>query len=261
MSSLLKIDKKHFWSLVKQDFNSSYTGTVFGKYWLLIDPLIYVTLTVFFFAQTMKGTESLGVPYIAWVLPGILMWMFISSVINGSFNAFKEYSYLIRHEEFRLELIIIIKIINALKIHIFAMCGMLLILLSLGYYDLTYRIVLMPIYLFLASLMVYPLGLLVASITPFWPEFKNLFGIFMQIEFWISPIFWDAKKFPGIIGDLMTYNIFYFPIQGYRGALLTEGFSNSDFMICFVNVINILLLMFVCRSIHKKLRPGLGDII
>lgn len=253
--------KSYLWQLVWREFQATNSGTILGKYWLLIDPLIYVFLTVFFFQQTMKGTETLGVPYIAWVMPGILMWMYISTAINSSYNAFRDYSYLIRESNFKFHAVIIVKILSALFVHVFALIVMIAILMSIGYYHISDSMFRMPYYLFAVSLLIFPIGIILASITLFWPDFKNIFSIFMQVEFWLSPIFWDAQRFPGVIGDLMTYNLFYFPIQGYRNALIGSELGQKDILLLILNGITILGLMYIAKKIYKNLKPGFGDVI
>lgn len=260
MNNFIWGNKKYIWNLVKRDFQGANSGTILGKYWLLIDPLIYVFLTVFFFQQTMKGVDTLGVPYIAWVMPGILMWMYISTVINSSYNVFKEYSYLLRDPNFEYYVVVLIKILSALIIHLFSMSVMLIILTGLGYYEITGRLLLMPYYLLAITMVIFPIGVIVASITPFWPDFRNIFSIFMQIQFWLSPIFWDASKFEGLIGGIMAFNIFYFPIRGYRNALLDSELNYFDLELALLNIVFIAIMYNIGKIIYKRLRPGLGDI-
>src|SRR5437879_4379410 len=67
--------------LTKRDLVAAHHGSVLGAFWVLIDPLAYVALTLCFFQFAIKGAENTGVSYVAWVLPQIIFWTFASSAI------------------------------------------------------------------------------------------------------------------------------------------------------------------------------------
>ncbi len=103
--------------LTKRDMLSAHHGSVLGAFWVLIEPLAYVALTLCFFQFAIRGGEQTGVSYIVWVLPQIVFWTFASSAIGSSITMIREYSFLLRHRHFDLRLIALIKISSAAVVH------------------------------------------------------------------------------------------------------------------------------------------------
>jgi len=98
--------------LTRRDITAAYSGSVAGSLWVVIDPLVYVVLTLVFFQFAIKGGATGGVPYVAWVMPVIIFWTFINTVLNSSIGSVREYSYLMRHRSFDMRLVAVIKILS-----------------------------------------------------------------------------------------------------------------------------------------------------
>jgi ABC-type polysaccharide/polyol phosphate export permease len=247
--------------LVNRDLFGTYSGSVLGSLWAFIDPIIYVGLTLFFFQFAIKGIDTHGVPYVAWVLPQIIFWTFISGVVNSSVNAVKDYSFLMRHRELDLRIIAIIKLLSGLTIHFLLISLVMIILYSFLGVQLTWRIMLALYYLLAMCVLLIAISLIVSALGVFWKDIRNIVSVIMQVEFWISPIFWTADRFPTPIAVIMYINPFYYPMQGYRQSLLGAewGPHSLAVSICFWGIC--LSLLAAASWLFKRLYPRFGDVL
>lgn len=247
--------------LALRDISSAHTGSVLGNAWILVDPLFNIVLTLVFFQFAMKGAGNSDVSYVAWVLPQIIFWTFISNVVNSTVGSVKEYSFLMRHVTFDMRLIVLIKILGFTIIHIVLITIVLFSLriffdikfglytLNLGYYFLSMCILLLAI------------GWIISSLGVFWKDIRNIVSIVIQLEFWISPIFWEPDRFPRAIEILMYINPFYYPIHGYRVSVLGADFGTHFWYATSYYWLIVLVLIFIGNYLFTKLSPQFGDAV
>ncbi len=247
--------------LAKRDMSSAYTGSVFGNAWLIIDPLISVLVTLLFFQFTMKNTTTSDVPFVAWVLPQIILWTFISATMNSSVNMIKEYGYLNRHKSFDMRLLGLVKIYGSTYIHIFLIIGVIIVLYLIFDLNIKYNVLGVIYYFFCISTMMLGISWIVSTLGVFWKDTRYIVSIFLQLDFWLSPIFWEPDRFPKAIALVMYANPFYYPIHGYRVSILGEPFG-SHFLISSIYFWSlVIVIMSVGSFLFKRLSPSFGDVI
>jgi teichoic acid transport system permease protein len=248
-------------SLVERDITGSYSGSVLGTVWAFIDPLAYVMLTMFFFQFAIRGINTSGVPYVAWVLPQIIFWTFINSVVNASVNSIKEYSFLLRHKNFEMRLIAIIKLLSGLVIHVFLITIVLLILYGFLGIQCGLATFGMLYYLFCMCLLLVAMAWIISSVGAFWKDIKNIVSIVMQVEFWISPIFWNADRFPKPIALIMYANPFYYPMHGYRQAIIMGSFGSTFVVMTVYFWLLLAVFLFFGSHLFGRLSRHFGDVV
>ena len=254
-------NRKLILQLALRDITSAYSGSVLGNAWILVDPLVNVVLTLVFFQFAMKGSGSADVPYVAWVLPQIIFWTFISAAVNSTVGSVREYSYLMRHIDFDMRLVVVIKLIGAAVVH-FAL--LIIVLVSLHvFFDVKVGIYTLGIgYYFFAMLcLLLAIGWIVSSLGVFWKDVRNIVSIVLQVGFWVSPVFWEPDRFPRPIEVLMYANPFYYPIHGYRITVLHSDFGVHFWYATayFWGLVAVLLLLG--NYMFTKLSRGFGDVV
>lgn len=247
--------------LTRRDLVASYSGAVAGNLWVVIDPIVYVALTVVFFQFAIKGADTAGVPYVAWVLPAIILWTFVNAVLGSSVAAVREYSYLLRHRSFDMRLVALIKLLSAAFIHGVLM---LVLLVVLGMF-LGVRVGLPGlglVYYFLAACgVLVGLGWLIAALGTFWKDIRNIVSVFLQVEFWFSPIFWEPERFPSVVATVMYLNPFYYPIHGYRQAILSADFGPHFWSMTAYFWLVVGGLWWIASRVFQRLSRSFGDVL
>lgn len=105
--------------LAKADFKKRFVGSYFGIVWMFIQPIVTVAIYYFVFGVGFRSGDPIeGVPYVLWLVPGIVPWFFFSEALNTGTNCLQEYSYLVKKVVFRVEILPIIKMMSCLMVHL-----------------------------------------------------------------------------------------------------------------------------------------------
>ena len=61
--------------LAKADFRKRFVGSYFGILWMFVQPVVTVAIYYFVFGIGFRNTNPIeGVPYVLWLVPGIVPW-------------------------------------------------------------------------------------------------------------------------------------------------------------------------------------------
>ena len=125
--------RKLIWDLAKADFKKRFVGSYFGMVWMFVQPLVTVLIYFFIFQLGFKSVPPVpGVPYVLWLVPGIVPWFFYSEALNCITGCLQEYSYLVKKVVFQVEILPVIKQISCLLVHGFFLLIMLIMALCFG---------------------------------------------------------------------------------------------------------------------------------
>lgn len=247
--------------LAWRDLTSSYSGSVLGNVWVIIDPLIYVVLTLFFFQFAIRGADTGGVSYVAWVLPAILFWTYASGVMSSTINSVREYSYLLRHKSFDMRLVVLIKIFSATLVHIVLMLVVITALILFLNVQIGWKMFGLIYYFFSMCCLLVAIGWMLSALGTFWKDIRNIVAVFLQVGFWVSPIFWEPERFPKPIAILMFLNPFYYPIHGYRQSVLSSEFGPHFALMTLYFWLLIGTSLWFASRIFQRLSRSFGDAI
>ena len=114
--------------LAKNDFKTRYAGSYFGTFWAFVQPVVTILVYWFVFSVGFRSnTDELGVPFVLYLVAGIVPWFFFSDALSGGTNSLLEYNYLVKKVVFNISVLPVVKIISALFVH-----GFFVLLASIG---------------------------------------------------------------------------------------------------------------------------------
>jgi len=247
-------------SLARRDFKNISSGSMFGVIWLLLEPLIYIIILWFFFSKSTKFTHDNKVPFLPWIVSGIITWNFISRSLLDSADVFKQYNYLVKRWDFNSIGLPLVKVFSAFYTH-FIFTFILFIVI------LTYRIPvslwwLQIFYYQLASIIfLFSVSLLVASLSIFVKDVKNILQIGIQLGFWVSPIFWNINSYDIKYQNLLKINPLYHLIMGYRNSFIYQIPFWHDLAPFIYFWLFTLITLLISLIVYNKLRPHFGDVL
>jgi len=122
LTDLYKI-RALIWQLTKRDFKSRYLGSYLGLLWAFIHPSVTIMVLWFVFQVGFKSRPVQNVPFILWLMSGIIPWFFFSEAFASASNSIVEYNYLVKKVVFRVSALPLVKILSATFIHLFFNCG------------------------------------------------------------------------------------------------------------------------------------------
>ena len=250
--------------LAKNDFKTRYAGSYLGIVWAFIQPVITILVYWFVFSVGFRsGTGDLGVPFVLYLVAGIVPWFFFSESVNSITNCLQEYNYLVKKVVFKVEILPIIKLISCLLVHAFfvvIMFGMYLIIgrmPSVIWFQLVY-------YSLAASLLALGIGFFTSAVNVFFKDMAQIVSICLQFGIWMTPIMYHESMFTGAgkwVEVLFKLNPFYYVVAGYRDTMLTGNWfwERPTLTLYYWGFTAVVLLLGL--KMFKRLRPHFSDVL
>ncbi|CDH92152.1 ABC transporter permease [Clostridium botulinum] len=257
----LKNNKTLIWNLSKNDFKTKYAGSYLGITWAFVQPIVTILVYWFVFEFGLKaGSPMEGVPFVVWLVSGIIPWFFFQEALLNATNCMLEYSYLVKKVVFKISILPIVKVISALFVH-FVFIGFLFIVAGIyGFYPSKYSIQLIY-YSFCTFFMVLAISYATSAIVIFFKDLGQIINIFLQVGMWMTPIMWSYTIVPKNFQWIVKLNPMYYIVEGYRDTFINKAwFFQRYFQTVYFWVI-ILGLFILGTVIFKKLKPHFADVL
>lgn len=247
-------------SLSIRNFKSTYSGSLLGMTWVLLEPLVYVFLLWFFFTKAMKFQPPENHPFVPWLMTAMALWNFVSLTLTSSAGTFKSHSFLLRRPDFNVAVLPVVNIITGLYIHAIFLV-ILVVMLWLNDISFTLYWFQSLYYLGATATLILGLAWITASLGLFIKDVGHIVGMALQFGFWVSPIFWSLDTFPKSYHFLLELNPLTYLLEGYRKSFLYgEPFWTDLHGIAYFWSFTFVILI-VGAFTYKKLRPHFGDVI
>lgn len=261
-------NRRLIFSLAKNDFKTKYAGSYLGIFWAFVQPIVTVLVYWFVFEKGLKATgvntkEGIDVPYVLWLIAGLVPWFFFSDALSGGTNALIEYSYLVKKVVFKISILPIVKIVSAFFVHLFFVIFTVIMFSLYGFYPDFYMIQI--IYYSLATLL-FALALVYSTcaIAIFFRDLTQIVGICLQVGMWVTPIMWNIDTMDTLSPVLLTIfrlNPLYYVVSGYRDALINKFWfwENAGMTIYFWTITFVLFM--VGSLIFRRLKVHFADVL
>ncbi len=247
--------------LAKQDFRNKYLGSYLGILWAFVHPTVYIIILWFVFQVGFKSQPAGNVPFVLWMLCGIIPWFFFSECLGSATNCILENSFLLKKVNFSVGMLPIVKILSALVLHAFFI-AIIFIMLLLYKAPITIHCIQVFYYLFATTVLLLGLSWLTSSIILFFRDMGQIVTMAVQFLFWMTPIFWSAKILPDKYLNMVKLNPIYYIVEGYRESFIYHvWFWEQHYMLTLYFWL-VTGAIFVCGAVvFKRLRPHFADVI
>jgi ABC-type polysaccharide/polyol phosphate export permease len=248
--------------LTRRDLQNRYIGSVFGLFWHIVQPLVMLVILWFVLTQIFKsGTTASGVPFIAWLIAGLIGWNFFVEAISNATNVFQEFSYLVKKLNFRVAILPIVKILSALFTHgifiIIAICILLFsgVPVSIYWLQIIY-------YLFALGMFLLGLSWLLSSLNVFLRDVSYFVVVFLQFFYWLTPIIWRIEDVPARFAIFFKANPLFYIVNGYRESLIPAHVPFWDHPVQTLSFwVVTLCLLALGAFTFRRLRPHFSDVL
>lgn len=246
--------------LVKHDFKSRYLTNYLGILWAFIQPTISVCIFWFVFQVGFKSAPVENVPFILWLIAGMIPWFFLSEALQSATSAILDNSFLVKKIVFRVSLLPIVKIASAIIVHLFFIVFMMFMYLVYGFEPSIYWL---QIGYYLTSAIVFLLGLswISSSVVIFFRDMSQLINMSVQFGFWLTPIFWSLSMVPEEYRWWFELNPAYYITQGYRDALINHVWFWEKPLEALQFWAIAFIVFALGAIIFRKLRPHFADVL
>lgn len=255
--------RKILHTLVLHDFKSRYLSTYIGLPWAFIQPAIYILVVWFAFTFGIRGGGDVGngIPFAAWLITGMIPWLFISQTMIVSCASINQYAYLIKKTNFPVSMIPLIKILSGMLVH--NILVFFIILLLYFYYHIEPTVYWLQIfyYQFVLVFLLSGIAWFVSSVNVFVKDMAHVVNILVTMLFWATPIIWPFSMLQGNYRYIALLNPFFYITEGYRYTFVEQKwfFEFPEMNIYFWTVS--ILIFAVGVLMFRKLKPDFGDVL
>ena len=258
-------NRKLIWKLAKNDFKTRYAGSYFGVVWAMVQPVVIVLVYWFVFQiglnnATAELKQGITVPFVLWLVSGIVPWFYFSESLSNGTNALLEYNYLVKKVVFNIDILPLVKTIAALFIHAFFVLVLLIVAALNGYYPSLYTLQGFY-YSFCMFVFVLALSYTTCSVVIFFRDLQSIVNIFLQVGMWATPVLWNINDFPMKLQMIVKINPLVYIVECYRSAVYGKQWFWEDFYSTVYFWIITVVLFGIGALIFKKLKIHFADIM
>ncbi len=246
--------------LARKEIRGRYLGSYLGIAWAFVQPLATILIFWFLFAIGLRTGPARGdVPFILWLVAGMVPWFFLNDAVNGGAGSIADNSYLVKKVSFRVGLLPPVRVLAAL--FNMAVLSAVMVLMFLAYrYPLSAHALQVFYYAAGATALATGLSLLLGTLAVFVKDVKPVTAILMQFAFWLTAVFWSVTLLPARFRFVIRLNPFSYVVEGFREALIDRRWfweSHPGQTAYFWGVTAVILVAGIL--VYRRLRPSFAD--
>ena len=250
-------------SLAKSDFKKRFVGSYFGVLWMFIQPLATVLVYTLIFQVGFKTVPPVpGVPYVLWLIPGIIPWFYFQDSVMQGTGVLYEYNFLVKKVVFNVSMLPVVKLVSVFLSHVCFIVIMFIVFLIVKM-PLDVKQILIVYFSF--SLSVLSLGIIyfTSAINVFFKDMGQIVAICMQFGMWMAPIMYDESLFLSrapIVCKLIKLNPIYYVVKGYRFAMINDSFPDFKILTIYFWIVTIIIFI-IGSKVFNKLKIHFADVL
>lgn len=247
-------------TLAISDFKKRFVGSYLGIFWIFMQPIVSIVIYYFVFQIGFKSNPVENMPYVLWLMPGIIPWFFFNDTLQSGVSTLSSYKHLVKKMVFRIDILPIMKVLSSLFIHIIFIFILFITFFIFGqkpsiwWFQIIY-------YLIGNIMLVTGLVFLTSAINVFFKDMSQIVTIFLQFGFWIAPIMWDISMMPEEIHWLIRLNPFTYIVDGFRDCFIYHvGFWTKPYLTIYFWIFTIVIFISGV-GLFKKMEPHFADVL
>jgi lipopolysaccharide transport system permease protein len=242
---------------VWRDLKVRYKQTAIGVAWVILQPLLAMTVFTLFFGRLAK-MPSEGLPYPVFYYTALLPWMYFAAALANSTNTVVEHQRVITKVYFPRMILPFSAVLSGLVD--FAIGFLLLIGLMLYYHIVpTVATLLTPLFLLLAVATALTFGLWLSALNAIYRDVRYVVPFLVQFWLFASPVAYPSTLVPERWRWLYGLNPMAGVIEGFRWALTGHGQAPSGLLL--VSAGTVLLLLFGGVVYFQKMEGTIADMV
>ena len=250
-------------SLAKSDFKKRFVGSYFGVLWMFIQPLATVLVYTLIFQVGFKTVPPVpGVPYVLWLIPGIIPWFYFQDSVMQGTGVLYEYNFLVKKVVFNVSMLPVVKLVSVFLSHV---CFIVIMFIVFLIVKMPLDVKQILIIYFSFSLSVLSLGIIyfTSAINVFFKDMGQIVAICMQFGMWMAPIMYDESLFLNrapIVCKLIKLNPIYYVVKGYRFAMINDSFPDFKILTIYFWIVTIIIFI-IGSKVFNKLKIHFADVL
>jgi len=236
--------------LVAKNIKKKYRGSYLGVLWSFLNPLFHmIVLSIVFSTLFNRHIENFPV----YLLCGSLLFQFFSTSTTQSMNSIIASANIIKKVYMPKYLATLATIISNFVSFLISIVVLAITMIATQA-NVTWYILLAPLYLVLFFFFVCGIGLIMATITVFFRDIEHIYGVLITMLSFASAIFYPAEIIPENYRFVLTYNPLFHFIDGFRDLVYVGTMPSAlNIIICFsITIISIVAGVFAFVKYQDK---------
>ena len=245
--------------LVWKDIKIKYKQTLLGFLWVIIQPLLMVLVFVLLQRAIVIPISDSNIPYALFVLSGILYWNLFSSSVTNSSNSIVNNANMLKKIYFPR----IFFPLSSLLVSLFDFFIAIVIYIPLMFYYKIYPTEnifwIFPLTLILVIMISLGIGSFFSALNVIYRDVKYVIPYFVQLLFFISPIFYNSK----FIANKFINNIYYLnPFVGILELLRYGLFSMEPYKVgVLISIVSNVIVFILGLYYFRKIENIFADLV
>lgn len=243
--------------LAWRDIKVRYKQTVLGVAWVILQPVLTMLIFTLIFGR-IAGLPSEGVPYPVFVFTGLVPWQLFAYALTQSSASLVADQNLVTKIFFPRLIIPVASVIAGLLDFCISL-AVLLCLLFIYQIPLTWRVLTLPLFGFLALLTAIAVGIWLSALNVQYRDVRYALPFLTLFWMYATPIAYSSTLIPTEWRFLYSLNPMVGVVDGFRWALL--GVENSSGSVVLVSLSIVILLLVGGLVYFKRMEDQFADVI
>ena len=248
--------------LTRQELVDRHKGSVLGRIWTLLSPLINILVFVLIFSAIMGarlegfGAEVERFTYSIYLISGILAWTAFAKSLSTITNLFIERAGMITKVNTSLAALPLSVLLAEIVIYLISMGFFAVFLLMIGF-PIDWHCLAIPVVLTLQLGFTYALGFSLAILAVYLKDIREGVAVLLPVWFWLTPIVYVDDIIPDWALGLISLNPMFQFIDAYRELILYQRLPGATGLLAMLAVT--LVLLYVGFWLLKRTERDLRD--
>lgn len=239
-------------SIARYEIISANRDSKLGILWNILNPLIYILTYWFVFGMGIRNNQPVnGVPYLHWMLAGLIVWFFMSGCIRKGSNAIQSKLNILEKIKFPVSILPGTIVVSEIVEHIIMLVLLYVFLIFQGFKPNINNLQIIY-YLLCSMIFCISFGLAFSVLSILVKDIKKIIPAALRLLMFITPILWTTENLPSWSQVIMKCNPIYYVVDGYRRSLFAiPSYSLNVYDTVIFWVITIGLFVLGCVLMHK----------
>lgn len=246
-----------FYFLAWRDIKVRYKQTALGVVWVILQPVLTMLIFSLIFGR-VAGLPSEGVPYPIFVFAGLVPWQLFAYALTQSSSSLVNDQHLVTKIYFP-RLVIPLASVAAGLLDFFISLAVLLGLLLLYRIPLTWRVLTLPLFGFLALAAAIAVGLWLSALNVQYRDVRYALPFLTMFWMYASPIAYSSSLIPENLQWIYSLNPMVGVVEGFRWALL--GIETTPETLVFISIFMVIVLFIGGLVYFKRMEDHFADVI
>ena len=244
----------------RREIQSLYAGQILGMWWAVGHPVFLMGMYLFIFAAVFRvkigGTVDLPLDYATYLLAGLVPWLSFQQVMSRAASVLSSNSNLIKQVVFPIE------VLPASSVCVSFVSQIIGTVVLTFYVGAKYR-GLPPTYLLVPLLLVFQVcamlgaAYLIASVSVFFRDVKDIVQMFSTVGVFLMPIFYLPQWVPPLFKPILYVNPFSYMGWCFQDAMYYGRFEHPWAWVVFG--LGSLLTLTGGYRLYGWLKPHFGN--